>query len=332
MLKNKLKVALMLLTAALGFCSPASADEKAERRADTLQVQNLLARRDFPALEQLAQQERERKILGASGIWRLQHFYGSVDAYFIAIQRQQGCQAPLPFARIWLNFYPHSPTAIIVIAKAMDDTAFCYRGGGYASEVGPEAWAKFNLYEHQASDLLTERSKDAQVDPEWYAEMEVVATALNADTRTFLTIFKEGTAKFPLYYQIYDQGMIYFAPRWHGSKEDAERFAKMAAEQTRGLIGDDMYARLYWYQSDKLSIRDLHTETAVDWDRMKASMHNLVEHHPDPWNLENLARIACQSGDVALGAEFIKRIQPAVDSGSWERVARDGICDRDVLP
>jgi hypothetical protein len=302
-LKVNLKIALTMITLALCVSGPVFADEKAERQADAIQVQNLLARRDFAELEKLAEGERDRQLLGSTGIWRLQHFYSYVRTHIRATQHDRGCQAPLPITQFWFSAYPHSPTAIIVNSIAMEETAICFRGEGYANTVSPEAWARFNEQEQAASNFLIAHAQDAKADPQWYAEMEAAAKWENADADAFMNLFQEGTSRFPLYYGIYDKGMIYFAPRWHGSKEDAEKFTKLAAEKTKILIGDDIYARLYWYQSDALYLKNLHNDTAIDWDRI--SFDSIVHGGP-PDHFVRIEPVELSSSDQnALAGDYV---------------------------
>lgn len=329
---SAVRIPLMALAAcALALWSPARADEKAERQSDALAVQNMLGQRDFKGLEAMAATERDTMRLGASGIWRLQHFYSYVNGYFGAIQKQGDCQAPVAIGSRWLEAYPHSPTAIIAKAQALSAAAFCFRGTAYANQVTAEGWRKFFDYESQARELLTTRRAEADRDPQWFAQMEARALSSSTDPKDFMALVEEGTKRFPLYNGLYDEGVIFFAPRWSGSKEATESFIRWAAERTKGVLGDDLYARLYWYQADMLHLRNLRQETDIDWERMKRSMEGLAEHYPDTWNLQNLARLACQSGDIAEGVKLLNRIQPKVDVAGWEGVAKDGICDRDLL-
>ena len=222
---------------------------------------------------------------------------------------------------------PHTSFAIIVHAEAMRVSAWCIRGGAYASDVPSQPMQQFSQYEQDAAALLDAGKNDADSDPEWYADRERIASEMG-DGATLMKISKEGITKYPLYYRTYENMMIALAPRWGGSNASTESFAKWAMTNTQDQIGSELYARLYWNVSNALGLKDLRKETTIDWDVMVKSMESLAKKYPDPWNLESLAGLSCRSGDVPEAVKLLRMEVPAVDVASWESIAKDGICER----
>jgi hypothetical protein len=142
-----------------------------------------------------------------------------------------------------------------------------------------------------------------------------------------MELLEEGSTRFPLYYGLYDQGMMYFAERWHGSSDQTEVFARWATARTDKLIGSDLYARLYWYASDIFGIHDLLKETNINWDLMKKSMESISQRYPDPWNNRKFAQLSCGAGDLDEANMFLEQNTPHLAALPWEQAMAQGHCE-----
>jgi hypothetical protein len=143
--------------------------------------------------------------------------------------------------------------------------------------------------------------------------MENVAVSQSWSADDFLALARAGTDRFSDYLPIYQVGMIYFSPRWDGDNEKMDTFARMAVERTAATEGKGLYARLYWHVFDELTLNDLKTETAINWDTMKQGMDDLTRHHPDAWNSFSMARLACYAGDHDLMMHYFRQVYPALE-------------------
>jgi hypothetical protein len=327
MIHLKPYLSALFLGVSLLIASSARADEEADRSANAWKVDVYLARRDFRDLERMASEFRTKADRGPSGIPHLQHVYTEILNYLTVVSKLKGCGAPLAVIGPWLDSSPHSPTAIIADAEAIDVTAWCIRGTNYASDVPAGAMQGFEAYEREAITLLEKHKADAATDAQWYALMISLNRSIATDIKDIFKILEEGSSKFPGYNAIYNQFMIAVAPRWGGSDLSTEQFARWVADKTSADSGSDMYARLYWYASDLLHLGDLHKDTAIDWPMMVKAMNGVAKRYPDRWNLEAMARLSCQSGDIAEGVALLNQEQPPVDVAAWESLAKDGVCN-----
>ncbi|HEJ6520973.1 TPA: hypothetical protein SL880_006233 [Pseudomonas aeruginosa] len=96
--------------------------------------------------------------------------------------------------------------------------------------------------------------------------MIAVATAKKWNVDRFSKLEQEGYKKFPYYYQIYFSAFDYHSPMWNGNQNDVEKFANMAVAYTAEKDKGGMYARVYWYASQRYYGNKLFTESDVTWE------------------------------------------------------------------
>ena len=274
-------------------------------------VDPLVEQQDFKALDAIAAQDRSGDLRTPSGLPLLELFYEAVDSRIGDAEHRSRCASPL-FDQIaaWAKAHPASPTAINLYAIALNDRAWCYRGGQYADKVPGRDWAPFEHYTQDARDWLHAHQAAGQADPEWYLNMEHVGRAQGWSEDDFLTLVRAGGDRYPAYFPIWAAGMAYFTPRWYGDYSKMEAFARMAAKRTAATEGKAIYARLYWHEFDALQLNNLRTETKIDWDLMKQAMDDLTRRNPNAWNSFSMARLACYAGDHALMMHYFRQVYP----------------------
>ena len=120
----------------------------------------------------------------------------------------------------------------------------------------------------------------------------------------------------------------YLLPKWHGSALEIERFALNAAEQTRDIEGDGMYARIYWYAAQG-DYKDLLFMTSfARWDQMRSGFEDVISRYPDQWNIQNFAHFACQAGDGKTLGKLLDRIARPVIAQAWAGSSSFADCER----
>jgi hypothetical protein len=67
----------------------------------------------------------------------------------------------------------------------------------------------------------------------------------------------------------------------------------------------DLYARIVWHAMQQGWTR---YPAPFNWPQMSASMTSLVARYPDPWNINNMAHIACSAYDKALTKSLTDKI------------------------
>jgi hypothetical protein len=258
----------------------------------------------------------------------LELFYEAVDSRIGEAEHQSRCASPL-FDRIaaWAKADPKSPTAVSLYAMALNDRAWCYRGGDYAGKVPERDWGPFKSYIQQQRAWLDAHKTIGQTDPEWYLNMEHVARAQGWSETDFLALVRAGGDRYPDYFPIWASGMAFFNPRWYGDNAKMEAFARMAAQRTAATEGKAIYARLYWHEFDALQLDNLRTETDIDWALMKGAMNDLTARNPNSWNAFSMARLACYAGDHDLTLHEMRKVFPALRSFGDAGTPNAALCD-----
>lgn len=207
--------------------------------------------------------------------------------------------------------------------------AWAARGGGYASSVTEEGWRQFGERMARAERYLFDNKEEGSTVPMWYEEMVAVQTALGRPAEERERVFREGATRYPKYYSLYRQMRTYLDPRWGGSFHAIDRMIQWSTENTKALLGDQMYWQLYTGLLFNLRPEeDFFRDTKVDWKRFVASAREVQRSYPNSIaNLNYMASAACEKGDRDLFLEMRKRIGTQTLRDSWTKKAPLELCD-----
>lgn len=207
--------------------------------------------------------------------------------------------------------------------------AWAARGGGYASSVTDEGWRLFGERMAKAERHLLDNKEAGSTVPMWYEEMVEVQTALGRPAEERERVFREGATRYPKYYSLYRTMRAYLDPRWGGSFDAIDRMIQWSAENTKALMGDQIYWRLYTGLLFNLrKEEDFFRDTKVDWKRYVASAGEVQRAYPDSLEyLNNMASAACEKGDRDAFLEIRKRIGTNTLRKSWTKKAPLELCD-----
>jgi len=309
-------IAFILMQAA--SADRASAGELAEREAIRIAVAGLLHDERFADLETMGARYRRTQSRTSSGLWHLTLFYaGIAQAYYFGAEEEAAWAKAEAAAKRWAAAYPDSPTPHLALARLLVRRAWQYRGGGYAAEVNPWSWKPFKAYIEGARRHLKKHKHVASADPHWYELMAEVTKAQDWPEPRFAELIAEALEREPLFYQTYFAAIDYYSPKWGGSKEAIEAFARMALKITGSAEGFGMYARIYWYASQTQYGTRLFSESAVDWRTMKKGIDDVLRKYPDAWNINNFAKFACLSRDRRKTGELMARIGNTPVPAAW---------------
>ena len=195
----------------------------------------------------------------------------------------------------WRKRNPGSITASVSLATFPLRYGWFARGGGYANTVNKEGWQLLRERVEEARLALAALDAQAKADPGWFDAMLEIATSQGWPRERFDALLEQAVRKYPDYLPFYFAAAVYYAPRWYGSVEELRRVVEDATERTRPRMGQTLYARLNW----ALETEDMFKDGQTDWKRMKAGFERMVKDYPDPWNVNNFARFACEAGDWA---------------------------------
>lgn len=298
---------------------PAGADELAERERLAATVQILFDREDFEELTRIAREYRASEARSPSGLWMLSHFYDGLDALGVGEKEAGYWDALDAKAARWAEQHPREPAAHITRALLRLGRAWARRGRGLAKDVPPEAWQPFERGVRKARAILLEQHEVASWDPHWYAALFHAALGQPWAERTLDALLEEALARFPAYHPIYFRVAQHRQPAWGGSAEAIEAFARDAVERTRDSEGTSLYARIYWSVSRGQYGDALFEDSQVDWEDMRRGFEDLLERHPDAWNLNHFARFACLAGDAATTGRLLRRMGGDAIPQVWDR-------------
>ncbi len=304
--------------------APAAADELVAREQIMSEVAQLFRSEQFAALEVMAYSYRANKSRTSSGIWKLEIFYRGLSRVFDWNNSAEDYWAECErLSDAWLAAYPKSPTAQLARVALLTNRAWATRGTGYANTVKSEDWAPFFAIVDEAHDYLVKTKTTASSDPHWYTSMAEVATFQGWPAEDFAALIDEALDREPFYYNTYFMALNRYLPKWGGSAEAVERFAREAMERTSAVDGRGMYARIYWNAAYSHYKDNLFAGSDVDWAEMKRGFDDVLARYPDSWNLNQYGRFACMAGDSAKILELIDRIGEQQIEEAWPMAYMD---------
>ncbi|KAB7615804.1 hypothetical protein F9L33_03315 [Amylibacter sp. SFDW26] len=298
----------------------ASSEELLDRSNIRSKVDYLFFNKDFIGVDALADEYRDTRARTDSGVWKLaQLYYGLGDS--IKYTRIASDKKQLDnITKEYLEKHPNSPTAIIARSKFFVALAWSYRGGGVASTVPDDAWEPFYENLKLAQSLLQEHKNIASSDPHWYALNIEIQKGLGRSQGNLAASIAEGVQVFPYYYDIYFQAASALSPFWNGSRIHIDAFARSAAESTKDIDGNSVYARIYWSLKKGLRKSEkLFRDYDVDWEKMKRGMEDIMVQYPDQWNIVNFAVFSCEAGDVDTTRDYIEQIRTDKYHFLWKK-------------
>jgi hypothetical protein len=306
--------------------------ERDERQVVFSAAREAFQHERFAELNDMSRLYRVKKSRTPSGVWKLSWFYMGISNAIQSQIQSQSADREIVFRELedkigkWIRKDPKAPAARIAHGKMLVARAWAYRGHGNGNTVTSENATKFYEYLKRARISLEVGKWVAAVDPEWYVTMLAVATGENWDRSRFDDLVAEALKREPLYYGTYFEAAENLLPRWHGSVQALDAFARAAADRTSASEGQSLYARIYWNASQTMFEDRLFDASAADWPRMKQGFDDVIARYPDAWNLNSYARFACLAGDKATTRALLRRIGPDIDLVAWNPMSSQARC------
>lgn len=320
-------IAVLLGLAFIADVSAAPTSEYMARQVIKDETASLFHTGNFRALDRLARQYREHGDRTSSGLWKLTLYYGGLASIPNQSVADENYWKDLESKALrWVSFSPDSPAPHLFYAGILRSHGWSYRGTGYSNEVRQQDWKPFYEYVAKARKYLETHKKVASKDPHWYEMMIDIATAEGWSREDFNSLVDEATGRHPYFYQIYFSAINYLTPKWHGSKEQIEAFAKDAVRITRKKEGESLYARIYWVASQSNYGNSLFTDSKVVWSEMSKSIDDVLKRYPDQWNINNFAHFACLAGDAPKAMQLISKIEGKPIMDVWKSLSTFNQC------
>lgn len=275
-----------------------------------------LATKDVDQLEDWAKTYRTTRSRAADGYWHLHYFHRTLAKLPVSKDRMEAIEGWEELVKLWKLAHPTSPTPNIVLASRYFAEAWAARGSRFSHKVFDDAWKVYreNLEKARLVLLQAKPAPGADFDPEWYARMAQIGLSLGDRRARFMAVVEEGLKREPSYYKLYNVAFVYLLPKWHGSAEDAEAWARTAAERTRETEGNSIYARIYASHSREADAREIMSTFAIDWPRMKSGIDDLMKRDVEPEMALRLLRLSCAAKDAEQVMAIWKRLGAAISA------------------
>jgi hypothetical protein len=287
----------------------------------------LLEMRDYAGVDRLAKTYLERRERTPSGVFKAAYVYYAIKEFLQDGQRAPCGEQRQSYVEDWIKAAPRSPPAIIGYAQDFVLQGLCERGLASADEVEPKALSKFQAKVQIAAAALQANKAAGAQDPQWYALMQEIAAYQRWDEPRFDALHGEAVSKFGWDYQIYMRAGRYYLPRWGGSLEAFDRYARRSTELTRASDGEALYVRLYWNAMQEGELyHDLKHYSRADLDLLGASMRDIAARYPTPWNYNNFAWILCRNEMFAEAKTYTDKITDPASDSPWPTPAMFKAC------
>ncbi len=316
----KFMIRLMLTFFLIITTTVAYSGELEFRNGIEYEVKKNFFKRDFDRLDEIANQYRESQERTDSGLWKLTIFYYGFNKFLGSRIKDEEYWARVKgIVNEWVVLKPKSPAAHIVKGIVLKGYAWKFRGGSWAKDVPAEAWKPFKDNLAVAHEYMLENKSIASSDPHWYEVTANIKNTLGEEITSYRKLVNEGLDRFPEYYQLYFSAINYYAPKWHGSKQEIENFADEAVARISDSEGMGLYARIYWYASQTQYNTRLFQESDVVWSKMKEGIYIVVKQYPDSWNIQNFAFFSCMARDRDMTKYLFDMMTEPMIKRAWKK-------------
>jgi hypothetical protein len=240
-----------------------------------------LYRRDYVGLNESALRYRAPSERTPSGVPLLAFYYRGVLMYAHGhAQDADGKPIDAKWAKVigdvtdWAAKAP-SPAANIALARLYIEWGAEHRGTDLARNVDKNEWPIFFEKLEKARVVLERTKSGSSLDPEWYRAMLIISNNQDWNMKNRNALYQEALGKFPYYLENYYEISAAMEPKWGGSWQAYDAFAKFAVTKTQKQEGSSYYARLYWKTETQCGCSIL-DESLVRWPILKASFADLV--------------------------------------------------------
>jgi hypothetical protein len=316
----------------LRLASSASWTPQGIVRLDTVakirdEVNALENERAYVELDEMALHLRETKSVTLDGYSALRAFHKALNGdYFSspeltpktleALERKGGEDS---LQNGWTRKLPDSPAPKIRIAKTLQTAAWQIRGTGLANTVSEEKWRRVSSLMGKAREQLIKCRHTCDADPEWYATLISVIRTSSTDRSDIPAAFVEGFTKFPEYAPIYWEMAASLSPKWGGSVEAVESFAKELSSKFSPAEADAVYADLYSeliYRGDAFFDPQA-SALKVDCARWIRGREKIISKFPTTHNYNVAASTSVRCGDKRSTVKYLAKIGNKVDLSVW---------------
>ena len=226
----------------------------------------------------------------------------------------------------WTRVFPNSKFVRFAEARFTYAKAWNTRGGSFAKDVSEESWKGFRDGLKNAEQLLIQAPVELRNTPISQHLLLAISQDSGQPIETRVALFREGIARWPQYYGLYENMLKRLVPKWGGSWDIVDQSIRTWSSQLSTEEGLSMYSRLYArVLLDGANVE----ETMIQWPTMKASLADLVRRYPDSYNWSLAASSACLFRDAVFFKYSMQHLPPnQVQPSAWFKSTNPESCAR----
>jgi hypothetical protein len=169
--------------------------------------------------------------------------------------------------RQW-NALGHSSMASAIYAESLFATGYVYRGTDVAANVSGASWQNFSEYIERAHDVFDASADEGHECPLWSRRYFQISLSDGSSDQRRRERFEHALTFDPHDINIHFARAYQLTPRWGGSYDEIEVFAREAIGRTSDVLGCALYARIYWSLKDTYNLPD----TLADWGAVEGGL------------------------------------------------------------
>lgn len=284
--------------------------------ADT--VSKLFKDKNYKELDKLYATYLTEKTATPDGISALSAYYKGISQSFNVCaspaKSDAEWKAHVASLLAWRQASPGSDAAKFASTLFMIDYAWYGRGYGYSSTVSAASRDVHASRMASAEHQLDQLAKSGINNPAWYSGMISVGLAQGWPSEKIDALYQTAIKLDPYYIEIHYNRAAYYSAKWYGSEAQMAGAIDQATESTRPRLGQTMYARLHWTESQA---QDMFEPGKVKWERMKSGFDDYLAIYSDTSTRSNYADFACMANDAKSVKRQLELLDGKVDLKAW---------------
>jgi membrane associated rhomboid family serine protease len=304
-------------------------DGLAARRAAGCDAQLAFETEDFAALQAMLHPEDGKLVTFEDGSTRTE---GAIAGLGALLERVSAPVPTLSLLAKWRREFPLSGGPDLIEALLFRSWAWQARGGTYAKEVSPQAWAAYRSRIEMADAALTDAADKQQRSPTYYPLAIALGVDQSKDREALRGYVDFSLEDFPEYYPPHPAMLRALLPRWGGSYAEIDDYVEYVQDKVPAGRRREVYARLYTtlagLEGDEV---DLFVETIAKWPKMKEGYEDILIRYPDSDWLRNMyAGMACRAKDGETYSAIMSELSDRVLPEAWQGKYSVKMCNEHV--
>ena len=249
---------------------------------------------------------RSKASLTREGVPKLEVFYNGISA------DPKDPRLPSHLMR-WKQLHPHSPTPYVIEAHIkLAGVVDKYNMQGVSLGDIQSIDRKEVLIE-QLRAFLAVHQRDAGADPHWDVVRIRLAVFEGLRGSSAAALINDAIDRFPHYKPLYGAAADMYLPRWGGSAEELELWAReLELKLSRtGIPGG--YALTYLHAFEHEYGNGLLSRSNIDWERFETSWRHVELRGIGTHYQAIAAMAACVAGDHSMSKRLFERAAGALD-------------------